>query len=355
MSENTANSLILGLMSGTSLDGLDLALCQFSGSAEKPAYKIHKCATVSYNSKWQKKLSQAHQLSAQDFFELHAAYGNFIAVEVLHFLEGLEKPMAIASHGHTIFHQPEKGFSTQLGCGATVAALTGISTVCDFRSMDVALGGQGAPLVPIGDALLFAEYDACLNIGGIANISYETKDGRKAFDICVANMLLNYLAEKKGRAYDADGMWARAGKIEEALIKQLDGLPFYHQKGARSLGREWFEGHVLPLFQAQGIDDLLATATEHIANKIAQEINTAKVQSVLVTGGGAHNLFLIEKIKSLCEAKIIIPKTEIINYKEALIFAYLGHLRLNNRINALSSVTGASRDSVGAAVYAGKP
>jgi anhydro-N-acetylmuramic acid kinase len=354
MPENTANSLILGLMSGTSLDGLDLALCQFSPQAAGYSFRIIKATTIPYKSSWHQQLSQAHTLNALDYFALHTAYGRLVGEEVRNFLKGeAQMPIAIGSHGHTIFHQPSLGFSTQLGCGATIAAQTGITTVNEFRSMDVALGGQGAPLVPVGDALLFSQYDACLNIGGIANISHGAANNRKAYDICVANMLLNYLAEKKGMAYDAGGAGARAGRINQKLLNKLEALGYYKQKGARSLGREWFESQVQPLFEELNWENALATATEHIAIRIAEDINSVSVKNVLVTGGGAHNTYLLERIRAKTKVEIIVPSDEIINFKEALVFAFLAYLRLNHSVNALSSVTGAERDSITGAVHAG--
>lgn len=344
-------TIILGLMSGTSLDGLDLALCEFSENYE---FKILKAKTVSYSQEWKNVLSGAQHLSAENYFALHAKYGKFIADEINLFLKGgSEKPTAIASHGHTVFHQPKLGFSTQIGCGATIAANTGITTVCDFRSLDVANGGQGAPLVPIGDKLLFSNYEACLNIGGIANISFDKSGKRIAYDICEANMLLNFLAEKNGKAFDENGDMARAGKINSELLNELNALSFYVESGAKSLGREWFEKNILPLIEKSKLNtnDLLATSTEHISQIIANEFNKENIKNVLITGGGAFNTFLIERMKSKTDCEIIIPEAQTINFKEALIFAFLGYLRLNESVNTLSSVTGARSDSVGGAVY----
>lgn len=338
-------------MSGTSLDGLDLALCRFNKQDRRFVFEILKSETLPYSPEWKNLLSTAHTVSAEAYFQLHAKYGAFLAEQVKVFLEGAEKPDAIASHGHTIFHQPALGFSTQLGCGATLSAHTGITTVCDFRSTDVALGGQGAPLVPVGDGLLFAQYEACLNIGGISNISMTASGKRVAYDIGIANMLLNYLAEQKGLVYDKDGANARTGKIVPKVLNRAEGLDYYKQKGARSLGREWFEADVKPIFQNATWEDLLATATEHIAMRIAADINAHTIKNVLVTGGGAFNAFLLERIKAHTTTELIIPSAEIIKFKEALIFAFLGHLRLNENTTALASVTGASRDSGGAAVY----
>ncbi|MBX3164031.1 MAG: anhydro-N-acetylmuramic acid kinase [Bacteroidetes bacterium] len=344
------NTIILGLMSGTSLDGLDLALCKFSGNYE---FKILKAKTVSYSQAWKNGLSGAQHLSAEKYFELHANYGKFIAQEINLFLQDApEKPAAIASHGHTIFHQPHLGFSTQLGCGATIAANTGITTVCDFRSLDVAMGGQGAPLVPIGDKLLFGNYAACLNIGGIANISFDKNGNRIAYDICEANMLLNFLAEKNGKPFDKNGDMARAGKINSDLLNVLNSLSYYSESGAKSLGREWFEKNTLPLIEKSNLNtnDLLATSTEHVAQIISDELNKENIKNVFITGGGAFNSFLIERITSKTTTEIILPEAQTINFKEALIFAFLGYLRLNETVNTLSSVTGAKSNSVGGVV-----
>ncbi|WP_396127447.1 anhydro-N-acetylmuramic acid kinase [Aurantibacillus circumpalustris] len=340
-------------MSGTSLDGLDLAFCSFDKSDETYSYKILDAKTVNYTSIWKERLIAVKDASAEDYFRLHVLYGKFLAEEVNVFSKASGiKADIIASHGHTIFHQPNSGFSTQIGCGATIAAETQITTVCDFRSLDVALGGQGAPLVPIGDKLLFGEYAACLNIGGIANISFDEKGKRIAYDVCEANMLLNLLAERSGKAFDKGGEMARAGKINTELLQKLNSLSYYSEKGAKSIGREWFEQHIEILLDKNiNVNDLLATGTEHIAEIIAQELNKHYLKNILITGGGAFNTFLIEKIISKTSCEIILPEEEVINYKEALIFAFLGYLRVLNKTNTHKSVTGATKDSIAGAVY----
>ena len=357
MPEKMLNRMVvLGLMSGTSLDGLDLALCSFELVSGGYSYKIIAAKTVEYSALWKKRLTEVKNASAEDFFALDAAYGKYLAEEVNTFLRAADtKANLIASHGHTVFHQPKSGFTTQLGSGATLAAQTGITTVCDFRSVDVALGGQGAPLVPIGDKLLFGNYQACLNIGGIANISFDDSKGeRVAYDLCEANMLLNLLAERSGRPYDKGGEIARSGKIDQALLNSLNKLDYYKQKGAKSIGREWFEKNIEPLLsKSMAVNDLLTTGTEHIATIIAGELNSLKIKDLLVTGGGAFNTFLIEQLQSKTTCEIVIPKEEIVNFKEALIFAFLGYLRVNQKINTLRSVTGAHRDSIGGAIYLG--
>lgn len=345
---------VLGCMSGTSLDGLDLALCEFGASDNGYAFKILKAETIGYSGDWKTRLTHAKNNSAEQYFELHARYGNYIANEINFFLKGVNQPpQLIASHGHTVFHQPHLGFSTQIGCGATIAAATGITTACDFRSLDVANGGQGAPLVPIGDAVLFKDYDACLNIGGIANISFDKNGKRVAYDICEANMLLNYLAEKMGQAFDRAGAMAGSGAINAELLSALNNLAYYSQTGAKSIGREWFESTVLTLVEKDGsaIKDLLATCTEHVAQTIANELTAQHLKTVLITGGGAFNDFLLERIKVKTTCEVILPSTEIINFKEALIFAFLGYLRIHETTNTWRSVTGAKTNSVGGAVY----
>lgn len=346
---------VLGIMSGTSLDGLDLALCEFELYGLGYRYKIKAAKTLNYSVIWKKRLTDVKKATAEEYFALHAKYGKFIAEEVALFMKASGvTPDAIASHGHTVFHQPSKGFSTQIGCGATIAAITGITTVCDFRSLDVAYAGQGAPLVPIGDQLLFGEYQACLNIGGVANISFNDRSGnRVAYDVCVANMLLNYLAEKIKLDFDKGGEIARSGKIDATLLAFFNELDYYKQKGAKSTGREWFEKELKSKIDRSKlkIADLLLTSTEHIAARIGTEISENNLKKVLITGGGAFNSFLIERLRALTHCDLVLPRDEVINFKEALIFAFLGYLRLQGKINTLSSVTGARKNSIGGAVY----
>lgn len=345
---------ILGLMSGTSLDGLDMALCRFAYSKGRYSYKILGASTVSYSRDWKMRLKNVKDADAKAYFELDAAYAAFVAQKINLFLKRFKtKPQAIASHGHTIFHRPDRGFSTQMGNGAIIAAKTGISTVNDFRSLDLGFGGQGAPLVPIGDELLFKAYDACLNIGGIANISLRKKGRRVAWDICGANLLLNYLAQKLGQDFDRDGKIAGASTADIRILEELNALPYFSKKAPKSLGREWFEEEILPLFERSGLSNeiLLATATRHVAFIIAETLNKQGLKNVLITGGGAFNKQLIKWMGTQTKCELIIPDKNLVMFKEALIFAFLAYLRLNNETNTLSSVTGAKIDSCGGAVY----
>jgi anhydro-N-acetylmuramic acid kinase len=259
----------------------------------------------------------------------------------------------IASHGHTIFHQPDAGFTAQIGSGAAIYAETGLTTVCDFRSVDVALGGQGAPLVPIGDELLFGEYDACLNLGGFANISYRKDGTRVAFDVCACNIVLNQVAQQGGMDYDENGAMARDGKVVTSLLDELNGLTFFSQTGAKSLGREWVEKEVWPVVSKYEIvlEDLMATLVEHMAMQVAHVVKTGEVDTLFITGGGAHNSYLIERMTALVTCNLTLAPKQLIEFKEALIFGFLGMLRVHNLPNSLASVTGAKKDSLGGCIY----
>jgi len=344
----------IGLMSGTSLDGLDLACCEFERDQRTGAwsYTLLAAKTVAYAPVWEERLRHVYSASAEQYMMLHALYGKFIAEQVSAFVaeHGL-KPGFIASHGHTVFHRPQLGFSTQLGCGATIAAHTGLSTVCDFRSLDVANGGQGAPLVPAGDKLLFGQYDSCLNIGGIANISFDAKGQGNAFDVCFANMALNYLSQQIGKPFDENGSMAASGTINPALLDRLNTITRHYER--QSLGREQFEKDIEELLNQSNdtVLNKLATVAEHAATCIADVLNTQQLRNVLVTGGGAFNKHLITRLQHFYKGEVVIPDSNTIQYKEALVFAFLGHLRLNHQINTLKAVTGAKSDSIGGAVY----
>lgn len=341
-------------MSGTSLDGLDIAYCTFSKDAKGLwSFSLEVGQTIRYNNSWQKLLANAHRVSAEELLILHSAYGRYLGEEVKKFKQAnaIRKVDFVASHGHTIFHQPAKGFTFQLGDGYALHQSSGLPVVWDFRSLDVALGGEGAPLVPIGDRLLFSTYDVCLNLGGIANLSTEVKGQRKAFDICFANMGLNYLAQKNRRPFDKEGAMASDGRINEKLLLSLSKAYDKLDKTKPSLGREYFEQHFQPLLDNEKISvhDRLRTFTESIAQQVARAIGQEKEKTVLITGGGAFNSFLLYRLVELCgdNSKLVIPDEAIINFKEAIVFGLLGTLRVCGEINALKSVTKAYRDSCG--------
>lgn len=347
---------VLGLMSGTSLDGVDLAMCSFRKDGREWSYRIESAVTIPYPAKWQNKLSHAHMLGAEDFVRLHSEYGRYLGSLVNDFRSRrrLGKPDALASHGHTIFHQPSSDapFNFQLGDGLAVHAVTGLPVIWDFRSLDVQLGGQGAPLVPIGDRLLFSDYTCCVNLGGISNISMERKRKRVAWDICFVNMVLNHIAQQTGKPFDRNGAMARRGTLIPELMTALEQL--YKNVNSRpSLGREDFERDILPLLKKGSVQDQARTFTEFAASQVADAIGEAPGGKVLLTGGGTHNGFLLERIAGNLEVRLPRKKFTIdaaddrlIDFKEALIFAFLGVLRITGTPNALASVTGARRDSV---------
>ncbi len=345
-------------MSGTSLDGLDIALCEFNGSDKKWTHTIHKGITLPYPDELKAVLSNVQYGSAQDLAQTDAFFGRFCGKAVKLFLEQTNSTADfVASHGHTIFHQPAAGFTYQIGNGAYLSAECGLPVISDFRTMDVGLGGQGAPLVPIGDALLFQQYRFCLNLGGISNISFDHEGKRVAFDISPVNLVLNFLANKLGKNYDPEGSIARSGNINHELLNQLNALSYYQQAAPKSLGKEWLDTNIFPLLATSklSIEDQLCTLTHHTAFQIARIVKAASTGSgdMLITGGGAYNTYLIETLRAYCpdEIRIIVPDEYTLQFKEALIFAFLGLLRIENIPNALSSVTGASKDSVGGAVY----
>ncbi len=348
------NTLVIGVMSGTSLDGMDLAAVRFSRSDRRWEFTVDAAETVPYSGEWSAKLSHAHALSGVELIELHHAYGRLTGREVNRFVERHRlHPALIASHGHTIFHRPDKGYTFQLGSGAAIAAETETTTIADFRSGDVALGGQGAPLVPIGDQLLFPEYDYCLNLGGFANISYEEQGKRIAFDVCPVNFILNVLARELGYPYDCDGRLSRQGSVDIPLLDKLNQPDFYRQPPPKSLGREWVEECLFPIINSSGIsaNDKIRTVCEHIAMQVA--LATPHRGRMLITGGGALNSFLMERFRARLTGEITIPAREIIEFKEAIIFAFLGLLRFKGEVNCLASVTGARKNSSSGIIFPG--
>lgn len=337
------NYNVIGVMSGTSLDGVDLAHVNltFSGSW---SYSIIHAETVPYSAKWQGILAEALFYNEEDLKQLNESYTLFLAGVISEFLSknDIFETYAVCSHGHTIKHEPENGFTLQIGNLPKLANLLKKTLVGDFRVQDVELGGQGAPLVPIGDEFLFPEYKYCLNLGGFANVS-TSKDGRRiAYDICAVNTVLNGLAKKRNLDYDHNGEMAASGRLDNGLLKELEKIPFYDVQPPKSLGVEWVNENVLPLLrEKEDIASALHTYVVHIGQQIGRNLKSGKA---LVTGGGAFNSFLLKEIRQNTSAEVIIPSEETVNFKEALIFAFLGVLKLRDEINVLSSVTGASQD-----------
>jgi anhydro-N-acetylmuramic acid kinase len=342
--------LVLGLMSGTSMDGVDLALCRFFYTESGFSFELMAAETLPYPYYLREKLEDALHISTQDLHELDQELGNFYATHILQFSKKHNcTPELIASHGHTVLHQPNKGITLQIGDGDVMAQMTRITVVSDFRLQDVSKGGQGAPLVPIGDKDLFGEYNFCLNLGGIANVSFNLNGQRIACDISPCNMALNTIASWVGVEYDNQGTMAASGKVNKELLTRLNAIEYYSSPPPKSLGKEWFMRQFLPEIRKTKltIEDALATANEHIADQVAEFVNQFyhPGSKMLVTGGGAYNKHLIEQIKNKCRVDLFIPDEKYIDFKEAIVFAYLGLLRVRNEINVLASVTGAESDT----------
>ena len=345
---------VVGLMSGTSLDGLDIAFCEFEKINKHWNYKIIEAETIIYTNELKSKLSLCSNFNAQEFWKFTVEFGRLMGGWTKSFLlkHNLNADL-VASHGHTIFHQPADRFTCQIGHGAEIAIRSGIKTVCDFRSLDIALGGQGAPLVPIGDKILFHDYEACLNLGGIANITINNNESLIAFDICAVNQVLNHISKWKNLEFDKDGILGKQGKFIQSLFDKLNDISYFKMKGPKSLGREWVEKEIFPLlnFDDHATEDIAHTFYKHIQFQIETIFQQYTINSCLVSGGGAHNQFLIELLRQNSKTRIHLPKEKIIDFKEALIFAFLGLLRTREEINTQNSVTGASKNSCGGCIY----
>lgn len=345
---------IIGIMSGTSLDGVDLAYCTFEETDNVYTFHLGACETIPYPETWLVRLKTLPQSSAIEYAETHTTYGRYLGRLIKDFVTRYHLSADfVASHGHTIFHNPAQHYTSQIGEGAAIATGCGLPVICDFRSGDVAAGGHGAPLVPIGDQQLFAHYDYCLNLGGFANISMQMNGKRIAYDIAPANIILNHIANQIGKSYDKDGELAASGKIHDELLLTLNSLGYYHMLPPKSLGREWIEKEILPMFTQYNVSpsDAACTFCEHIAMQIASCVENTPHKQMLITGGGAFNVYLVRRMAEHTSVKFIIPDHKTINYKEALVFAFLGLLRMQEKANCLSSVTGAAHDVSGGAVY----
>lgn len=336
-------------MSGTSVDGLDICAVSFN----QDGYKIVATAAEVYPPYLRDKLLHSHLLSAVDLAQLSVDFGIFCGKRVKDFVQRNKLSVAyVASHGQTVFHTPQTGVTLQIGSGAHIAAESGIATICDFRALDVAYGGQGAPLVPIGDELLFKQYDYCLNIGGFANVSTNVEGKRVAWDICPSNIVLNAFAQQKGYEFDQDGIIGKSGSINADLLSALNSLAYYSQSAPKSLGREWVEKYINTMFNSYQLstEDAMRTYYEHCAMQIGNTLK-GKHTTTLCTGGGVKNIFLMERISYYADSQLIIPEKQLIDFKEALIFAYLGYLRVQGLPNCLSSVTGACKDVCGGVIW----
>jgi anhydro-N-acetylmuramic acid kinase len=346
----------IGIMSGTSTDGIDLTAVTFNTKDEKSSYELKHTKFVAYSQDLIHRLLHADKINGRDLKKLDTELALLIAEEVNVFMsETSFKPDFIASHGHTVFHEPDLGYTLQIGSGAIIASKTGITTVSDFRQGDISLGGQGAPLVPIGDLHLFNEYNYCLNLGGFANISFKNDQSIEAFDVCALNVVMNKLAQKKGLAYDEGGKIAENGNLKLDLFDELQELSFYKLKAPKSLGTEWVEKYITPIIEKYlenySIADIMHTYAEHAAYQIAKCMNTPN-SFCLVSGGGCKNTYLMKSIALKADkTQLDYSNKEIVDFKEALIFAFLGYLRVLEKPNVLKEVSGATEAASAGAIY----
>lgn len=353
-------------MSGSSLDGLDIVYVHIDETRGKWSFDIKAADCYAYDEEWTHQLKQAKDLSVAAFLKLHTAYGHYLGTQVKQFMDAHELELKVdflASHGHTVFHSPEERTTFQLGCGSAIAAELAMPVISDLRAMDVALGGQGAPIVPVGDRLFFNEHHYLLNLGGIANVTAKNGDSYTAFDICACNQVLNYFAAKKGLKYDEAGNLAKAGMVSEKVLEQLNGISYYHLLPPKSLANEFSVEEIIPVIEAAGLspEDALATSVYHIAEQITHALKNMPQQAtpatMLVTGGGALNQHLVSVLQSLLapeEITLVVPDEQLIQYKEAVVMALIGALRWREEENVFASVTGAERDSVGGALWMGR-
>lgn len=361
---------VIGTMSGSSLDGLDIAFVEFQETSGSWSYDLRHASCYEYSQQWIDKLGNAKNLNAVDYYMLHTSYGHYTAELINRFIQENNiqyQVQLISSHGHTTLHVPEYRMTAQLGCGAAIAAITGINVVSDLRAMDVALGGQGAPIVPIGEKLLLGDNLFFLNLGGIANISVHLPDNYVAFDVCPANRVMNMLAKKGGKQYDDGGRLAEVGEVNNDLLQMLNELEFYSLPYPKSLSNDFGTDVIYPLIDQRNADtdDDLRTYVEHICQQVRNAVVKLQGdfslkknydQKMLVTGGGAKNSFLIKRLRELLSGvgvTIEIPSSDLVDFKEAIIMALIGVLRWREENNTFATVTGATRDSIGGAVWIG--
>jgi anhydro-N-acetylmuramic acid kinase len=351
-----SNYEIVGLMSGTSLDGLDIAHAIFTKSEQNWSYKLLNSATYKFPKKLKDRLKEAKEISISSLLQLDKDFGKEMAILVKQFFADKKidanKIDAIASHGQTVYHQPKNGFSYQIGCGTALAFFSGIPVINDFRNKDILAGGQGAPLVPIGEKHLFSnEADGFLNLGGFCNMTFQSNGKWEAFDISPCNLPMNKLAEQKGLEYDKNGLLAKSGEVDFFLLDLLNNIPYYQSIGPKSLGTEWLDEEFYPLVKfSKRTEDNICTIVEHIAIQIAKAFENKNLKKVLVSGGGAFNDFLLSRIRHYSKVELFIPKDELINFKEAIVFGFLGALYLEKETNNVPTATGATKNVI-AGVY----
>jgi len=345
--------IIAGVMSGSSLDGLDIAIVHFSPNSD---WQLLWSYDIPYTPEWVSRLKNYHLLSSTEYVSLKFDFSRYIGELVGDALGDYSGNVDYVSfHGHTLLHLPEKGITEQIGNGGVLAAILNIPTITDFRTQDVTKGGVGTPLAPLVELNLFKGHDYYLNLGGIANIT-KLIDAAKlmAYDVCPCNQVLNYFSNQMGKDYDEGGEIARSGTINKNLIDYLNSIPYFDQNPPKSLDNNWIMNEVIPNFPAGKIEDTLHTFCNWVAECIANEVEESKASSLMVSGGGAHNTYFMECLTSRLSSKnceLHLPSKEIIDFKEAILMSLMAYKYINGESNVLCSVTGASSDSIGGALY----
>lgn len=357
---------VIGLMTGSSLDGVDVAYCHLEDNNGKWNYKIEIAECVPMPPKWKARILSLVLQNAVTYLRTDSHFGHYLGEVVAKFIEDHQldgKVDFVASHGQTVFHQPENQMTSQIGDGGAIVSHCNLPVVCNFRTQDVAYGGQGTPIAPIADKLFFGDFRFCLNLGGIANISFKTNDDKMiGFDICGANMVLNALAAEIDLEQDTDGNIARSGNINQELLNELSSQWYFEKPFPKSIGGGWVTKIFQPVFRRHhcSVEDKMRTACEHIAIQIAKDINQIYTtqgitpdpsHTMLVTGGGAFNKTLMDCISAHAPVQLVVPDATTIKFKEALIISLMGALRWSNQINVLGSVTGARQDSIGGEIH----
>ena len=344
---------VVGIMSGTSLDGLDFVLVEFFKET-KWCFKLISSSTYPYPQKIYEKLKDSSSLHLKEIISLDQFYTIYLSKQINRFLKKNNQHEIdfVSSHGHTVLHQPRLGITYQIGNLPSLAKLINKKVICDFRSKDVKMGGEGAPLVPVGEIKLFHQFDTFINLGGFANLTIKNEKKIIAYDICPVNIILNFIANKINKSKDKDGELASSGKLIPELEKKLNDIKFFKLKPPKSLGYEWVKDNILPIlksYEKHSINDVLNTYTIFIAKQISNELRGRK--EVLITGGGVFNSFLVNQIKNQTSCMISIPDEKIVNFKEAIIFAFLGLLRDQNQVNCYASVTGAKNNHSSGSIF----
>jgi anhydro-N-acetylmuramic acid kinase len=343
--------IIAGVMSGSSLDGLDVALVRFNGDE----WRVVSTFCSEYTDKWVQRLKDYHLLSASEYIEFKFEYSRYIGEILTSIFDNTEEKIEyISFHGHTLVHKPADGYTEQIGNGGIIAGITGIPTIVDFRTQDVALGGVGTPLVPFLELTYLHGYDYYLNLGGIANITRSRNHEISAYDICPCNQVLNHFSQARGMKYDKDGMMASSGAYIEALDAYFSDHPYFESKPPKSLDNNWIREVFIPGIGKYKIEDILNTYCKWMANSIADQVDMSFDSRLYCTGGGTHNLYFISLLKTALKERkceLVVPSREMIDYKEAILMSALAKHYIDGKHNVLSSITGASKDSIGGAMY----